>query len=246
MSAGVAHELNQPLSVIKSASSFLSFLAKKVIEKHPTEASLGPSTVAVPADVLKSLADEIDRHVDRASCIIQHLREFGRRSDLTRTEVDVNLCIREVFMMVGRQLEGRGIKAHLHLDEPLPPIMADKNRIEQVFINLVLNARDAIEARQAAADGQLGEMGLHVRSRLEGGHVTVAFGDTGCGIPEAILPRIFDPFFTTKEVGKGTGLGLSISYGIVRDYGGRIQVESVVGQGTTFTLSFPARTQEAS
>ena len=235
MSAGVAHELNQPLSVIKSASTFLSFLSKKVIEQSAAQSQAVPSTVSIQADVLQSLADEIDSHVDRATRIIQHLREFGRKSDLTRTEVDLNECVREVFMMLGRQLEGRGITVHLELSESLPPVMADKNRIEQVFINMVLNARDAIEEK-----GIDEEMGLFVRSFLQGNRVVVTFRDTGCGIAEQIREKIFDPFFTTKEVGKGTGLGLSISYSIVQDYEGEIRVESVPGKGSTFTVSFPS------
>jgi histidine kinase len=126
------------------------------------------------------------------------------------------------------------------LTEPLPRIKADRNRIEQVFINLILNARDAIEDRGVIRDGIAGEMALYVHACSDGSTVMVTFRDTGCGIPEEIQTKIFDPFFTTKEVGKGTGLGLSISYGIVQDYGGRIEVESEPGRGSTFTITFPA------
>jgi histidine kinase len=240
MSAGVAHELNQPLSVIKSASTFLSFLTKKVIDKTETQNAEKAPDVQIRADVLKSLADEMNSHVDRATRIIQHLREFGRKSDLSLEEVDVNECIQVAFTMLGRQLESRGILAHLQLDEHLPLIQADKNRIEQVFINLILNARDAIEEEQGGMKGSPAESALHVHSSVKDNMVLVTFRDTGRGIAESIQTKIFDPFFTTKEVGKGTGLGLSISYGIIQDYGGTIQVESQPQKGSTFTIAFPS------
>jgi histidine kinase len=240
MSAGVAHELNQPLSVIKSAATFLSFLSKKVIEKGAGESQNAPPVVTIQTDVLRSLADEIDSHVDRATRIIQHLRDFGRKSEFSRTEVDVNDCIRSVFTMLGTQLYNRGIRHHLNLEESVPPVMADKNRLQQVFLNLVINARDAIEERLQKDRELQEEMGLFVTTFTKGGRVVAAFRDTGCGMPESIRGKIFDPFFTTKEVGKGTGLGLSISYGIVKDYDGEIVVESTPGEGTTFVISFPA------
>jgi histidine kinase len=239
ISAGVAHELNQPLSVIKSASTFLSFLAKKVIEKTTPSGDDSTPTVSIEADLLKSLTDEIDSHVNRASRIIQHLREFGRKSDFVREEINLNTCIEGALMILGRQLEVRGITTHLYLDQDLPPVIADKNRIEQVFINLIINARDAIEERQEKGQDSQEEMALNVRSFLDGKRVVVTFQDTGSGMPEEIKAKIFDPFFTTKEVGRGMGLGLSISYGIIRDYGGAIDVESETGKGTTLTVSFP-------
>ena len=240
MSAGIAHELNQPLSVIKSASTFLRFLAKKVIEKGAPQQGEGAAAVTIQADALKSLTDEIDSHVDRASRIIRHLRDFGRQSDLSRERVDLNEGIRRAFLLMGTQLQGRGISYHLQLEERLPPVLAEMSRVEQVFINLILNARDAIQERERDRKGPREEMGIFVRTFLDGDRVAVAFRDTGCGIPEEILGKIFDPFFTTKEVGEGTGLGLSISYGIIQDYGGKIQAESVVGKGTIFTIWFPA------
>jgi histidine kinase len=240
MSTGIAHELNQPLSVIKSASTFLRFLAKKVIEKETPQPGESNAVVTIQADALKSLTDEIDSHVDRASRIIRHLRDFGRQSDLSRERVDLNEAIRRAFMLMGTQLQTRGISYHLQLEETLPLIMADMSRLEQVFINLILNARDAIQEMDRDRKGIREEGGISVRTFLDGDRVAVAFRDTGCGIPREILGKIFDPFFTTKKAGEGTGLGLSISYGIVQDYGGKIQVWSVVGTGTIFTLWFPA------
>jgi len=223
-----------------------AILAKKVIQKTVTEPGEEAPVVSIQAEVLRSLTDEIDGQVDRATRIIQHLREFGRKTDLTCEEVDLNECVRRAFLLLGRQLENRGIEVRMELEEPLPPILADRARLEQVFINLILNARDALEERFCGPQSLRGEMSILVRSFENGDRTVVTVRDTGCGIPEENLNKIFDPFFTTKAVGKGTGLGLSISYGIVRDYGGRILVESAPGKGAVFTISFPAHvSQEA-
>jgi histidine kinase len=229
MSAGVAHELNQPLSVIKTSASFLS---KKIERNEP-----------VSPDILRELADEMDSQVDRASLIINHLRQFGRKTDIRKANVQLNDCISGTFTVLGRQLEVHGIKVELDLDEDLPPIKGDRNRLEQVFLNLIMNARDAMDEKQERA-GQDVEKVLRISSRTAGDQVVVNLSDTGLGMSEAVKEKIFEPFFTTKPVGKGTGLGLSISFGIVRDYDGIIGVESVQGRGTTFTISFPAVAEE--
>jgi histidine kinase len=141
---------------------------------------------------------------------------------------------------LGQQLKLRGIKVVLDLEDDLPLMMGNTNRLEQVFINLVVNSRNAIEAKKGEfAKGEV-ESTLTVRSFQENGRVVVTFTDTGTGIPDDLKDKIFEPFFTTKEVGKGTGLGLYISYGIVKDYDGTIEVESELGRGATFKLTFPA------
>ena len=122
--------------------------------------------------------------------------------------------------------------------------MGDANRLEQVFIDLVVNARDAIEEKTAQIVGKNDENTLTVKTSQQDGRVVVTITDTGIGMPEDIRDKIFEPFFTTKEVGKGTGLGLSISYGIIKDYNGSIEVESEVGQGTQFKICFPTHTEE--
>jgi histidine kinase len=225
MATGVAHELNQPLSVIKTASSF--FL-KKIRKKEP-----------VTEDVLETLAAEMDSHVDRASKIITHMREFGRQSEVKRAEVQVNEALRKALEIFSQQLKLRQIEVVRDLAEDLPPIMADLNRLEQVFINLLTNARDAIEERWQHAEPKAGEKKIFLKTTSRNGTVIVQVRDNGKGVPATARDRIFDPFFTTKEAGKGTGLGLSISYGIVRDYGGSIRVESQEGEGATFTIEFP-------
>jgi len=177
--------------------------------------------------------------VDRASKIIDHMREFGRKSGVAKEKVQVNHILRRAVDFFHQQMKLREIEVAEDLEEDLPQVLADPNRLEQVFVNLLINARDAIE-QKAEQSGRKGEMKcITLRTRAEEGAVTIEVTDTGTGIPEALVDRIFEPFFTTKKVGKGTGLGLSISYGIVQDYDGTIKVESQEGEGATFIIRFP-------
>ena len=219
VASGIGHELNQPLNVIKIDADFLMKMIKRGKQIEVGE--------------LKTVVEEIGTQVDRASAIINHLRDFSRVS-IETYKVDVNKPIRDVFMVLGQQLKIREIEVQLDLDDNLPPIMADSNKLEQVFLNLVINARDAIEEK-----GKGGGK-VRIRSFLDNQQVTITVSDTGKGIPDDIIDKIFEPFFTTKQVGQGTGLGLSISYGIIKDYGGTIEVTSQVGVHTTFELKFPA------
>jgi histidine kinase len=224
MSAGIAHELNQPLTVIKTGSNFI---LRKLKRAEP-----------IPENLLASIAEEMDSQVDRASRIINHLREFGRKTEILTAPTQVNEAILGMLTVIGKQLELRRIKVLLDLDPELPPILADKNRLEQIFINLAMNSRDALE--DAVQQGKT----VNIQTIFVEGWVRVRFSDNGSGIPPEIQEKIFEPFFSTKGVGKGTGLGLSISYGIVRDYGGEIRVESRPGAGTTFMIFFPPYQEE--
>lgn len=225
MAAGIAHEINQPLNVMQVSADFL----KKMLDRGR----------ALSKEDLASIAEDFQSNVQRASAIIQHMRDFSRQSDVNRTRLDINAPIRDIFKVLGHQLEVHEIDTDIDLAEDLPPILADHNRLEQVFINLVTNAVDAMDAK-AEASGDDGQKRLTIRSGIEDGMVTVTVSDTGTGMSKAVQEKIFEPFFTTKDVGKGTGLGVSISYGIVKDYDGTIEVRSREGEGTTFTLRFPA------
>ena len=141
--------------------------------------------------------------------------------------------------LLGQQLRVHNIQVETDLDPKLPPVLGDVNRLEQVFINLIMNARDAIEELRSKRPEMQGH--IKIASFAQEGKAVVTVADNGGGIPGGSRDRIFEPFFTTKEVGKGTGLGLSISYGIVRDFGGSIQVENQPGEGAVFRLSFPVR-----
>lgn len=225
MATGVAHELNQPLSVIKTASSFI---ARKVERKEP-----------LAEDILGTMAREIDSHVDRAARIINHLREFGRKPEMSMGPVQINEVLTRAFDIFSQQLKLREISVVWSLAGNLPAITADPGRLEQVFINLLLNARDAIEDKWSAPARPAGDKRISISSERAGNMVEVTVEDTGKGVPRGILNKIFEPFFTTKKVGKGTGLGLSISYGIVKDCGGDIRAESAEGEWTRFILTFP-------
>jgi histidine kinase len=226
MATGVAHELNQPLAVIKTASRYF---IKKVMNQE-----------AIPEDILATLAGEIDSHVDRATRIISHMREFGRKTDKKLDPIAVNDVLKKTCEIFSQQLKARGIEIVWQTEDRLPPIKADANRLEQVFINLLINARDAIEARYQQQPGSAGRKSICLSTRCLNGQVQVEVRDTGMGIPRNLIDKIFEPFFTTKDVGKGTGLGLSISYQIVQDFGGSIRAVSSEGEGATFIITFPA------
>jgi histidine kinase len=225
MATGIAHELNQPLSVIKTAAGFL---VKKVKREEK-----------IKEEILKTMAEEIDSHVDRASKIINHLREFGRKSEVKKERVQVNSALEKAVDIFSQQLKLREIEVVRELEKDLPTVFANSNRLEQVFVNLLINARDAIEEKCEKVGQKTAVKKISLRTRSEGGKVVIEVKDTGIGIPKSLLDRIFEPFFTTKRVGKGTGLGLSISYGIVQDYEGKIEVETKLGEGSCFIIEFP-------
>jgi histidine kinase len=230
MSAGVAHELNQPLSVIKTASNFI---LRKVKRREPIE-----------SHILATMAAEIDSHVDRASRIINHLREFGRKSEVRREKVEVGGALRKALEMFSQQFTLREIEVIQQMDASLPMVWADANRLEQVFINLLINARDAIEQKWEKDPKREEKKRIILRTSSQSGMVLVEVEDNGIGIPESIQDKIFEPFFTTKHVGQGTGLGLSISYGIVQDYNGTIRVETRENFGSNFMIHFPVAEDE--
>jgi histidine kinase len=230
MATGIAHELNQPLSVIKTASNF--FL-KKLDQNNP-----------IDNDLLYNMLEMIDHNVDRSAKIIHHMRQFARKSDVVLGKVQVNEVLGRAFEIFSQQLKARGIDVVWDIDKKLPKIMADPSRLEQVFINLILNARDAIEKKWASSEPPLGTKKIALKTKLVGETVVVDVADTGAGLPEDISDKIFEPFFTTKEVGKGTGLGLSISYGIIKDCGGDIKAATNKEGETCFSITFPVEDVE--
>jgi PAS domain S-box-containing protein len=233
MATGIAHELNQPLNVIRLGCDY-------VVKKTKTGQILSHED-------LVNLTRELTFSVDRASRIISHLRQFGRKADDSMGPIDPNMPIRNVFTLLGSQLEARGIRWELALDYHLPQILGDENRLEQVFINLLLNARDAMLAAEKAARSKetATAKAIKIESYLIGNRVVVTVSDTGPGVPEAIKNKVFEPFFTTKKTGEGTGLGLSISYGIIREHHGTIEIDSGKTHGATFRLTFPVLKTES-
>ena len=227
MAIGIAHELNQPLSVIKTASRFC---LKKI-----------NSNKVIKDKDLYTMLEKIDRNVNRSANIISHMRQFARKSDVVLAEVQINDVLKRAFDIFSQQLKVRGIDVVWDIDQNLPTIMADPSRLEQVFINLLLNARDAIEEKWWSPEPAMGMKKITLKTKLEEKAVILEVRDTGIGISEAIADKIFEPFFTTKEVGKGTGLGLSISYGIIKDCHGDINAAMNEKGETCFRLIFPAK-----
>jgi histidine kinase len=230
MATGVAHELNQPMSVIKTVSSFF---IKKLERNEP-----------VQDDILHPMLKKIDSNVDRATRIIEHMRQFARKSDLRMEKVNLAEILGKAFEIFSQQLRLRGIEVVWDLQPDIPGILADPGRLEQVFINLLLNARDAIEEKWEGQDAAPGSKTITLRTRYDAHQVICEVHDTGKGIPPVLAEKIFEPFFTTKEVGKGTGLGLSISYGIIQECGGTIHLHRDSARGACFVLEFPATGQQ--
>jgi PAS domain S-box-containing protein len=214
LAAGVAHEVNTPLAVI---SSYTQMLAKQV---------RGDQRVA-------PLLDKITQQTFRASEIVNGLLNFSRTGAAEFTELDLNHVIEETLKLLEHQFRVSQVQLETSLDGNLPTILGNSGKLQQVFLNLFLNAKDAM-----AAGGTLSV------STIANGHVAVDISDTGSGIALEHMQRIYDPFFTTKLTvsegqRRGTGLGLAVSYGIIQEHAGKIQVESQVGSGTTFHLEFP-------
>jgi two-component system, NtrC family, sensor kinase len=211
LAAGVAHEVNTPLAVI---SSYAQMLAKQVAGDEQKARML----------------DKIAKQTFRASEIVNSLLNFSRTGSTEFAEVDLNKLLRETLSLLEHQFEKHGIRIEARLDEPVPAIKGNPGKLQQVFLNLFLNSRDAMEQGGV----------LTVAACAREGSARVEVRDSGPGIPREVLPRIFDPFFTTKGARKGTGLGLSVSYGIVEEHGGTIEALSEPGQGACFRLDFPA------
>lgn len=229
LAAGIAHELNQPLMVIRGNAQLMTRMQKR--SKDVTEQ-------------LPSLFDTIERNTKRMIMIINHLRSFSRQSSNDFQDVDINQVINDAFLMIGEQMRLHNIEAIKNLAEDLPYIHGDPYALEQVFLNLLTNARDAIDAFQTDADAYHRiKKEIEITTRLKNGEkkmVEILFRDTGCGIEPKDMEKIFDPFFTTKEVGKGTGLGLSISYGILQQHGGHLEFVDTTPGNTTLIVVLPA------
>jgi PAS domain S-box-containing protein len=225
MAAGMAHEINQPLNVIQICADFFMKTVKK---GQP-----------ISAEDLQAISKDITDNVSRATGIIKHVRHFARQSEIMTSNVNINDPINDVFKVLGHRVKVHQIALDLNLGDDIPYIMADHNRLEQVFINLVTNAIDAMDEKAAQPEHKGMAKQLRIGTHSDGKRVIVTVEDNGVGMSKEVKNKILEPFFTTKEVGKGTGLGVSISYGIIKDYQGEIQIDSQVGKGTTFRLNFP-------
>jgi signal transduction histidine kinase len=180
-------------------------------------------------DPRQVLLQKIYRQTSRASSIVNNLLNFSRVSDSRFVAIDLNRVLDDTIQLLEAQLHNTQIEVVKRYGENLPPAPGNAPKLQQVFMNLILNARDAMPR-----GGQ-----LEISTGFDEDSITICFQDTGEGISPDHLSRIYDPFFTTKQIGKGTGLGLAVSYGIVQDHGGQITVESSSGEGTRFLIRLP-------
>jgi PAS domain S-box-containing protein len=211
LAAGVAHEVNTPLTGI---SSYTQMLRERMGAADPSDA----------------LLEKIEKQAFRAAKIINNLLNFSRSGSGEMDRLDVNKLVLDVMSLLEHQLDGARVKVRRELAENLPEVRGNENRLQQVFFNLILNAKDAMPRGGW----------LTLATRAEDDTVIIEVADTGHGIKREDIKRIYDPFFTTKGMGRGTGLGLSVSHGILQEHGGAIFVDSVPGQGTTFQVTLPA------
>jgi len=220
LTAGIAHELNQPLNNIKIASQDLLH----DINKNRLDIN------TLPQDL-----EDVVRQVNKMAEIIDHMRVFTRRLDgLSKEEVDINQTINSVFMLFGEQLRVHNIEVIKDLAPDLPKVLGDPTSLEQVFMNLTCNAQNAIEDFRKT--GRRLEIKSLVNNEKE---VAISIKDNGGGVPLNVRNRIFEPFFTTRRPGQGTGLGLSITRKIIEEHNGRIELEVEEGKESTFTVILP-------
>jgi len=214
LSASLVHEISQPLTVIRGLTHGMLRVMDEGAEWR---------------DKVRLIADA----AGRMEKIVKHLRAFSRSEAPVLSPVDINAVVKDAFLILNEHLLSHSIETILDL-APVPPVLGNPNRLEQVVINLVTNARDAMP--------QGGVLTVSTKEEKKDGNpfIRLMVKDSGAGIPDEIADRVFDPFFTTKDTGKGTGLGLSISLGIVREHKGEIRVESTKGFGAAFNVLLPA------
>ena len=218
LAAGVAHEINNPLAIMRQEAEYAQFLLKK-------SASGGPEL----AELQDSLR-EIITQVDRSREITRNLLDFARKREPVLQKIQINRLIEDMARLVEKEAKNKNINLVRQYDPDLPVITSDPPLLRQVILNLMNNATQAI--------GRDGDLTI-TTALLPSGGISITMADSGPGIPPDILPKIFDPFFTTKPQGQGTGLGLAICHGIIQKLSGRITAASPPGQGAVFTITLP-------
>ncbi|MDA8338457.1 MAG: ATP-binding protein, partial [Nitrospiraceae bacterium] len=214
LAAGVAHEINNPLSIILGYAGMLT-------EDCPAN------------EHIKEDLSMIHNNAQLCKKIVEDLLNFARQTKIQPVDADINGIIESVASSMEARFKENGIEIVRNYDPAIPGIKADVDKMKQVFMNLLANARDAIKS------GGVINISTHYDDAKNG--ILIVFSDTGCGIPESIRNRIFDPFFTTKDPGHGTGLGLAVSYGIIKEHRGEISVESEKGKGAAFKIWLPSK-----
>jgi len=222
LAAGISHELNQPLTGIKG---FTQAVLMDLKEESPIRNDL----------------NKIVEQADRMDAIIKNVRFFSRKSDFNMVEIDINQAILNSLMLLSQQLKTHNVRVIQDLDLHIPKIQGDANQLQQAFLNIISNARDAIISLNRP-DG--GEIRIHTSLSQDKDNVEIIFRDTGCGVSGANLQHIFSPFYTTKSPDRGMGLGLSITYRIIENHKGKVKFESEEGKGTAFEIALPIKRTE--
>jgi C4-dicarboxylate-specific signal transduction histidine kinase len=217
MATSVAHELNQPLNVIRMASGNIRRNVKKAI---------------VEPEYLNEKLQRIEGQTARAAAIIDHMKMFGRKANEEGSLVDVRLVIKNAIDLVGEQLRLAGVEVVTTFPKRCQKVLGHSIQLEQVIINILTNSRDAMANKSVNSK-------IRLKVFESGNNIHIVSIDNGGGIPQSKITRIFEPFYTTKEIGKGTGLGLSVSYGIIREMNGTITAENKE-YGAQFTIILPA------
>ncbi len=222
LAAGIAHEINNPVAIMVEEAGWIEDL----LEDEDFQGMKD-------RDEMKRALKQIHTQGQRCKAITHQLLGFARKTDFRVQHVDLKALIEDIAVIFSKLSKSNGTPIRLNIEENLPGFMLPPAELQQVLLNLINNAVDAVEE---------GDVAISIAGRLEGGSIVIEVSDNGEGIQREDLSRIFDPFFTTKPVGKGTGLGLSICYGIIRRMGGNISANSRPGRGTTFRISIPAVT----
>ena len=239
LAAGVAHEINNPIAYVTNNLAVLrrdTQAALAALDAYRRGDGAEAARVEKEADLayfyqtFARMCDKTLEGLHRVRDIVRNLRDFARLDEAEFKEADLNAAVETTIEIVGFQARERGVRVDTAF-EPLPPVLCHPGKVNQVFLNLLVNAIQASEPGGAVV----------IRTRAEAAGVVVEVRDDGCGIRPEHRSKLFEPFFTTKPVGQGTGLGLSVSFGIVRDHGGAIEVESEVGRGSTFRVRLPLR-----
>lgn len=218
LSAGIAHEINNPLAIIRQEAEWMQHLLKK------------PVLAAEEVLELQGAVGQVIQQVNRCTEIIRNLLDFSRKRQPVLQAVDLNRIVEDMTMLVEEEAKKNQITIERRYDRNLPVIYSDAPQLRQVVLNILTNAAQAI--------GQDGAITISTGSKGSSA-AEIVIQDTGCGIPAEDLEKIFDPFFSTKPPGRGTGLGLAISHGLIQQLGGGISVASTVGQGTSITITLP-------
>ncbi|WP_462324100.1 ATP-binding protein [Desulfoplanes sp.] len=225
MAAGVAHEVNNPLAVIKEKAGWIHDLLEEEDVKNSENFHEFNDSV-----------DKIEIHVERAKKVVHRLLGFARRMEPLRESVDVNAVLEQTLSFLENEAKYRNISITTRMQQNLPRILSDTSQLQQVFLNILNNAIDAI--------GKGGDISIATLAELRTKEIRVVIQDSGPGVPREIEKKIFDPFFTTKNVGQGTGLGLAISYSIIEKLGGTLRLENTRGKGASFIITLPLTVQQ--